>query len=136
MKRFFALIFGSFLLLGCSAEPVSNEPVADQPEMADIQFEVPTQPIESPFLVEGEARGTWFFEGVLPVYLEDEQGNVLAYGSATSTESWMTEDFIPFLVTLEFEPGLAEEGTLIFEKENPSGLPENAGMIKVPVEFK
>lgn len=91
--------------------------------------------IASPVVVRGEARGTWFFEGSFPVKLLDQDGKELTHANATSTKSWMTEDFIPFEATLEFDPGKSTSGTIIIEKDNPSGLPENAGKLEIPVKF-
>ena len=47
----------------------------------------------------------------------------------------MTQDFVPFLATLEFETPDTEQGTLVFEKDNPSGLPEHDDRLIMPVRF-
>ncbi|OGG91757.1 hypothetical protein A3H03_02060 [Candidatus Kuenenbacteria bacterium RIFCSPLOWO2_12_FULL_42_13] len=89
--------------------------------------------IKSPFMVAGEARGAWFFEASFPVKLADENGNVLATGIATAKSDWMTENFIPFTARLDFPRSVTEKGYLIFNKDNPSGLPENDLELKIPV---
>ena len=99
-----------------------------------VEAPQPNQKVESPLLVKGEAQGTWFFEASFPVMLVDEGGSVLAQGLATSSESWMTEDFIPFEVTLEFETE-APEGVLVLQKDNPSGLAEMDEELRIPVKF-
>lgn len=91
--------------------------------------------VSSPLTIKGEVLGNWFFEGSFPVRLLDEKGNELAKSTATSSEDWMTEEMIPFEAKLEFEVGLVTSGTLVLEKDNPSGLPENAGKVEVPVKF-
>jgi len=93
------------------------------------------QIIESPLKIEGEARGNWYFEGDFPVKLVNKNGDVLAQGIARALSDWMTTDFVPFELVLNFNPGEAGEGTIIFEKDNPSGLPENDDAYELPVFF-
>ncbi len=96
----------------------------------------PEQVITSPLLVEGEARGTWFFEGDFPVKLLDENDNVMAIAIAQAQSEWMTEDFVSFRVEIEFSKPFTNRGTLVLEKDNPSGLPEHADELRVPIFFK
>ncbi|MDP2860221.1 MAG: Gmad2 immunoglobulin-like domain-containing protein, partial [bacterium] len=93
------------------------------------------QAISSPFVVEGKARGTWFFEASFPVDLVDEYNKHLAIGVAQAQEDWMTEDFIDFKVQLEFVAQEDINGFLIFRKDNPSGLSENDKEFIVPVKI-
>ncbi len=95
----------------------------------------PNQTISSPLVIEGEAIGKWYFEGAFLVRLMDEEGKELAIAPVTATEEWMTEEPVPFVADLEFEPGEAAAGKLIFENDNPSGLPENALSFELPVQF-
>ena len=39
----------------------------------------------------------------------------------------MTENFVPFILTLEYnaDTSVSNKGSLILQKDNPSGLPEN-----------
>lgn len=99
--------------------------------------------IESPLIVEGEARGIWFFEGSFPVELKNADGVVIANGIATSEEEWMTTEFIPFSVTLEFtnpytsgDPDYWKKGTLVLKRDNPSDLPENDQALEIPIYFE
>ncbi len=94
------------------------------------------QLVRSPFVVRGEARGYWFFEASFPVKLYDANGKLLAVVPAEARSDWMTEDFVPFEVTLEFSSPDTEAGTLILEKDNPSGLPEHADSVSIPVKFR
>ena len=95
----------------------------------------PNQTISSPLVLEGEARGTWFFEASFPARLFDDDGNEIAVAIVQAQGEWMTEDFVPFLATLEFETPDTEQGMLVFEKDNPSGLPEYADQLSMPVYF-
>ena len=91
--------------------------------------------VSSPLVVSGEARGTWYFEADFPVRLYDANGSELAVGIAQAQDDWMTEDFVTFMVTLEFQAPATKTGYLILEKSNPSDLPENAAEVKIPVKF-
>ena len=53
----------------------------------------------------------------------------------------MTEEFVPFSAVLEFVTPTAGDpelnrGTLILQKDNPSGLPEHDDALEIPVVFK
>jgi hypothetical protein len=93
------------------------------------------QTVSSPFTITGQARGTWYFEASFPVTLIDADGNVLGRTAAQAQGEWMTEAFVPFSGELTFSQPATDRGTLILEKDNPSGLPEHADQIRVPVQF-
>ncbi len=113
------------------------EPNVNQEENSiNVLSPQPEEIIISPLEIKGLARGFWFFEASFPVRLQDSEGNVLASGTAEAQADWMTEDFVPFKVTLEFEEPLTQTGEIIFEKDNPSDLPENAGEFRLPVKFQ
>jgi hypothetical protein len=90
--------------------------------------------IKSPLTITGEAKG-WYFEASFPVKVLDANGKVIAQGPAQAQSDWMTADFVPFKITLTFSAPTTPTGTLVFEKDNPSGLPENSESVKVPVRF-
>ena len=96
--------------------------------------------ISSPLVVKGEARGTWFFEGDFPVVVVDWDGLIIGEGYATTKENWMTEDFVEFEGIIEFtreESSMyRDNGAVIFQKDNPSGLPENDDAREIPIVFK
>lgn len=91
------------------------------------------QTVQSPLTVKGEARGFWFFEASFPVRVLDESGNILGQGIAQAKSDWMTEDFVPFEATLDFEAPATEKGFLVLKKDNPSGLPEHDEEFRIPV---
>jgi len=102
--------------------------------------------ITSPYIFRGEAKGMWYFEATFPVKVVDLEGKIIGRGIAHADGDWMTENFVPFSGTIEFAvkaPASAtgygaakgEKGEIIFEKDNPSGLPQNAGELRVPVIF-
>jgi hypothetical protein len=94
----------------------------------------PMQIVSSPLAVTGEARGSWYFEASFPVKLLDSNGNVIAQAPAQAQGDWMTANFVPFQATLTFVTA-SQTGTLVLEKDNPSGEPQNAGSISIPVQF-
>lgn len=92
--------------------------------------------IESPVEVEGMAPGTWMFEGQMSVRVEDPNRNVLGEDVLKAEGEWMTEELVPFSGTVSFEvPNGLGTGYVVFEKSNPSGMPENEGKVEIPVRF-
>lgn len=96
---------------------------------------LPGTKVTSPLEVKGEARGNWYFEASFPVKLEDANGAVIAQGVAQAQGEWMTDNFVPFLATLTWAGTTTGNGTLRLIKDNPSGLPENAGEITIPITY-
>lgn len=92
--------------------------------------------VKSPLLVEGEARGTWFFEASFPIRVLDSNGSQFGVGVAQAQGEWMTENFVPFKAKISFEKSNTERGTLVLEKDNPSGLPEHADRFEIPIRFR
>jgi len=60
---------------------------------------------------------------------------VLGQIPAQAQGDWMTENFVPFAATLDFTTPTTATGSLILEKDNPSGLPENDKQLTIPVKF-
>ena len=132
---FVAAIFGlgALLLRAPDDRGVSDR---DGAETADVKVTNPqiNSTIISPLLVSGEARGTWFFEASFPVRVEDANGDQLGIGIAEALSNWMTTSTVPFRGVISFtSPPTTTAGFLIFEKDNPSGLPENADEFAAPV---
>lgn len=98
--------------------------------------------ILSPLKFSGQARGSWFFEGDFPVVLTNWDGLIIAQGIATAQGEWMTEEFVPFTGELIFNSPVIDgadytkRGSLIFQKDNPSGLPENDKALEFGIFFK
>ena len=109
---------------------------AEKPDLIKVDSPLPNQEISSPLSVTGQARGYWFFEASFPVRLLDGNGKEIAIKPAEAQDDWMTEEFVPFKAVLEFKMPSTDFGTLILEKDNPSGLPEKADELRIPVRFK
>jgi len=114
-------------------EDIGNE--LEKTDIIRLNSPRPNQVVASPLVIEGEARGTWFFEGDFPVQLFDENDNLIATAIAQAQSDWMTEDFVSFEVELEFNVPDTERGILILQKDNPSGLSENDDQLRIPIIF-
>lgn len=93
------------------------------------------QVISSPLEIRGQARGSWFFEASFSAKLVDADNKVLAEVPITSEGEWMTNEFVPFKGTMNFDDSKSGVGTLILQKANASGLPENDDELRIPVQF-
>lgn len=111
--------------------------IDDKSDLIILDSPRPEQYIKSPLTISGQARGTWFFEATFPVVLTDWDGRIIAEGYATAKEDWMTEEFVPFEAQLEFvaDTTVSRRGSLILQKDNPSGLPENDDALEITVFF-
>lgn len=93
------------------------------------------QKITSPVIIKGQALGTWFFEASLPIRVSDANHVVLGTGVAHAEGDWMTTSFVPFTATVNFAIPTTSSGFIRIEKDNPSGLPQNAASEEFPVNF-
>ncbi len=96
----------------------------------------PNTTVASPLIIQGNARGNWFFEGSFEVYLLDDKGKEIARNNAQAQQDWMTGEFVYYESKLIFTQPETKTGTLVLEKNNPSGLPEHDDKLIVPVNFK
>lgn len=130
-----------------SAYPANSEllPIYEQflkhidlDAVAPINLQQPTaqEEVDSPLEVVGQAPGNWLFEGQLNIALHSYDGEILAQTTATSNESWMTDDMITFQGQLSFVVPDDFYGYLVVTKTNPSGIPEQGLQFTWPVKFK
>lgn len=91
----------------------------------------------SPALITGTVPGSWSFEASFPVRLLDTDGNVVAEAPAQLQGDWMSDNQVPFSVTLIFDSSAnnTRKGTLVLEKDNPSDLAENADAITIAIQY-
>ena len=109
--------------------------VNQKDDLIQVAWPLAFSNISSPVKISGQARGYWFFEASFPVKVIDENGAVLGRGIAQAGGDWMVEDFVSFELEIDFIEPITETGYLLFEKDNPSGLPENADQLRWPVKF-
>ena len=93
--------------------------------------------VTSPVAVAGSVTGDgWYFEATFPVKILDGDGTVLGSGPAQAQSDWMTTGTVPFAASVSFAAPKYAIGTIVFAKDNPSGLPQNAGELRLPVRFR
>jgi len=114
-------------------EDIGNE--LEKRDLIKVTSPRPNQVITSPLKIQGEARGTWFFEASFPIKLYDNKGNEIGLAIAQAKSDWMTENFVPFEAEISFSAKEGEKGLLVFKKDNPSGLPEKDDELHMPVIF-
>lgn len=133
-------LIAALLLAGCQpALQTQTEDFGNALEKQDlirVDRPQPNDVIRGTVTIEGKARGTWYFEASFPLRLIDDQGKELIVSHAEAERDWMTEDFVPFSATITVPETTAERGTLILEKDNPSGLPEHADELRIPLQFR
>ena len=104
-------------------------------DLIKLEYPRPGVSISSPLQIKGEARGYWYFEANFPVRLFDSDGNEISVAIAEAKNDWMTTDFVPFEATMYFDVPNTEKGKIVFEKSNPSDLPENSDFLEIPIIF-
>lgn len=133
---------GEWIKHGNPSAPKPTKPCGEQKpsegELKEEQEVILDSPktgeaVSSPILIQGRARGFWFFEAIFSVWLIDDAGNELAIDYVEAEGEWMTGDFVQFKGSLNFKVNTTTNATLILEKANPSGLPEFEKKIKVPI---
>lgn len=134
------------LVVGALFFTLRKEPQSPQPTPTPAPQPQPTEPVRlrspqadavvtSPLVVSGEAVGHWYFEASFPVRLLDADGKQIAIAPAQAQGDWMVDGYVPFTTTLIFAVTTPGTGTLVLQKDNPSGLPEYDAEVRVPVRF-
>lgn len=146
MKKFHAIIvlgaiilviIGAYWFMATPAEETPTDENGSKHDLIRVYAPQPLDIVTSPLIIRGEARGMWYFEATFGVRMQDANGNDIPLDPAyiMTENEWMTEDFVSFETTHTFSAPDTETGTLIFERSNPSGLPENADELRVPIRF-
>jgi len=125
-KRFIIIFTVLLVLVGVTywleprkqSEQSQKEFEVTEHELIRVTYPMPGDNVTSPLIIEGEAL-------------------IIADHYAEAQGEWMTEDFVPFKAELEFEkPEYGERGTLILQKNNPSGLKDHDDAHEITVFFK
>jgi len=95
----------------------------------------PNDLITDKLIIEGEARGTWFFEAVAPFYILSSDFATMTSGYIEAKSDWMTENFVPFYKEVTFIP-TDEKGFLLLKNDNPSGSSEKDLFYMLPLQFQ
>ena len=105
-------------------------------DLIKIDSPIKNQKINSPVVIKGEARGQWYFEASFPVQVLDEDGTILGSAPVQAQSDWMTTNFVPFSGEINFSKPKGKTGTIVFKKDNPSGLPANDDFFSVLIDFE
>lgn len=91
--------------------------------------------LNSPVVVMGEVPGNWSFEADFPAKILDVNGNIVAEAPAQLQGDWMTDKLVPFSVKLTYTSATSGNGTLVLQKDNPSGLEANDDSVSIPIKL-
>lgn len=97
----------------------------------------PNAKVSSPFKVEGEAVGGWYYNEQLSARLEDDNGKILTTKPIKALESTKTDSFVPFVVAITYTAteSATPKGKLIIERTNTTFSKGELGPLVIPVEF-
>ncbi len=102
-----------------------------------VSAPLPDALVVSPVSISGAVTGGgWFFEASFPVKVLDGDGAVIGEGQARAQNNWMSTGTVPFSGSITFSVPKYANGTVVFAKDNPSGMPQNAEEFSVPVRFR
>lgn len=114
-------------------QDIGNE--LEKVDLIRSSYPRPQALVQSPLSLVGEARGYWFFEASFPAEIFDVNNKRLGIGVMQAEGEWMTEEFVPYKGTITFETPTTKTGTLVLNKDNPSGLPEHDDTLRIPLRF-
>jgi len=141
-------VLAATLFVGACNAPAPSPPdsaafttIRGETDLIVIESPLPGEVVTSPLTIRGQARGNWYFEGDFPVVLTNWDGLIITEHYASARGEWMTQEFVPFEAVLEFETpadmgDFSRRGSLILQKDNPSGLPEFDDAIEFTVYFR
>jgi glucose/arabinose dehydrogenase len=129
--------------LAASKKPGQKAPALSQPKptastsqlLVRLNSPEKNQVIKSPLVVNGQARGVWFFEGLVGVSLLDGQGQQIAETEARALADWKTVDYVPFRAVLEFDQPQTATGTLLIKRLQPPAEEAKEFIFKAPIRF-
>jgi hypothetical protein len=118
-----------------SSVPVATEPFQYK-DLVLVTSPRSGSTVESPVELSGRARGNWYFEASFPIKILDEDGTIIGNSFVQAQGEWMTTDYVPFAGQVTFSKPKGSTGKIVFEKDNPSGLPEHDDSFSIPVKFE
>jgi Immunoglobulin-like domain of bacterial spore germination len=133
------ILLGVFVFVPSAKEPmaVPSAPAVSADGHLQVMAPLADDLIASPVAVSGTVTGGgWFFEATFPVTVEDASGTVLGRGQARARGDWTSSGTVPFAGSISFAAPEYATGTVVFEKDNPSGLPQYSGELRILVRFK
>jgi hypothetical protein len=126
---------GQWVKHGNPSSPKPTTPCPSQSPEVVLTSPQSRQAISTPLTVTGRAQGHWFFEAHAVLRLLDAQQREIASGTVQALGDWMTSDLVDFEGQIRFVSPASDTGTLVFQNDNPSGLPDNQMEFRIPVRF-
>jgi hypothetical protein len=108
---------------------------ANKPNVIWVDTPLPNQTVINPITVNGYAKSSWYFEATFPIKVLDANGKVLGQAIGQAQSDWTSGGYIEFVASLKYSTPATSTGTLVLEKDNPSGLTQNADELRIPVKF-
>lgn len=91
--------------------------------------------LTSPVGVVGKVPGNWSSEASFPIQIKDSSGKVVAQGTGQLLGDWMTDQLVPFSAKLTYSSAAPGNGTLVLQKDNPSGQASKDDFVSIPVQL-
>jgi hypothetical protein len=88
------------------------------------------------FAIAGSAPGGWYFESSFPIQVRDRDDNVIGRGIGKAQTDWMVDTLVAFKSSITLTNTYVGPANLILLRDNPSGLPENADLVTIPIIVK
>lgn len=147
MKKFFllvlvviaiGLVYQLWLMMSINRHTTRPTTTIDNPYPTEIQIDdmVPGSSVRSPLLVHGRARGSWYFEATFPVLITQVDGTVITATFARATADWMTDNFVPYTVSVAFTVATPTPAFVVLKNDNPSGDPAKQKIVRIPVTLQ
>ena len=101
----------------------------------DIFITVPSAGavITNSIVIEGFARGGWYFEASFPIVVTGRNGMVIATGNGTAIGDWTTSSYVPFTAKVDIKDLYNGPATVTLKNDNPSGDPTKDKRLSFPV---
>jgi hypothetical protein len=129
------IFFAWFLSQNYNSNTLVIPPIVkENPHLRYVNIK-PNSIVTSPLEITGEAS-TWYFEASFPIKIYDANGKLLGSVPAQAQGDWMTTNFVAFKATLSFETPTTDSGTLVLQKDNPSGISQYDEEVRIPILFK
>jgi hypothetical protein len=131
------LVIAGWLFVAYEYKQIKAPVEQNPPANAEIVVSSPSRNAEvsSPIHITGKALGSWFFEASFPVKVLDEDGTVLGQAPIKALTDWMQSGFVDFDGSVVYSKPKGQKGALLFENDNPSGLPANHKEYRLPIIF-
>jgi hypothetical protein len=93
----------------------------------------PAASVTTTIIIEGYARGPWYFEGTFPVEVKNAKGVVIGTGQGKAEGEWTSNNFAPFTAEVDLKALYNGQATIVLKKDNPSGNASKDASLSFPV---